>query len=90
VNIYLATNATIYVSTKLLKYGHQAAILENQLRAIDPKLCTYVPLGKNNLQTKFHSSLILGLATRGPKPKTDITPELIMSKGWIISKFLSS
>jgi hypothetical protein len=31
-----------------------------------PKLCTYVPLGKSNSQ----SSLILGLATRGPKPKT--------------------
>jgi hypothetical protein len=31
---------------------------------IDPKHCTYVPLGKSTLQTK-----ILGLATRGPKPK---------------------
>jgi hypothetical protein len=50
---------------------------ENQLRAINPKLCTYVPLGKSNSQTKFRSSLILGLATTGPKPKTDITPELI-------------
>jgi hypothetical protein len=29
------------------KYGHQADILENQLRAIDPKLCTYAPLGKS-------------------------------------------
>jgi hypothetical protein len=56
----------------LLKYGRQAAILEHQLSAIDPKLCTYVPLGRSN------SSLILGLATRGPK--TD---------NWIISKFLS-
>jgi hypothetical protein len=26
------------------KYGRQTAILENQLRAIDPKLCTYVPV----------------------------------------------
>jgi hypothetical protein len=34
--------------------------------AIDLKICTYVPLGKSNSQT----SLILGLATRGPKPKT--------------------
>jgi hypothetical protein len=47
--------------------------------AIDLKLCTYVPLGHLTTQTKFRSSLILGLATRGskPKPKTDITPELI-------------
>jgi hypothetical protein len=36
--------------------------------AIDPKLCIYVPL--RNSQTKFRCSLILGLATRGPKPKT--------------------
>jgi hypothetical protein len=41
--------------------------------AIDLKLCTYVPLGKSNSQTKFRSSLILGLATRGP----NITPELM-------------
>jgi hypothetical protein len=69
--------ATIYqTSTRSeFKYGHRAAILENQLRAI--KLCTYVPLGKSISQTKFQSSLILGLATRGPKPKTDITPELM-------------
>jgi hypothetical protein len=38
--------------------------------AIDPKLCTYVPLGKSNSQIKCRSSLILGLATRGPKSKT--------------------
>jgi hypothetical protein len=38
--------------------------------AIDPKLYTYVPLGKSNSQTKFRSSLILGLATSGPIPKT--------------------
>jgi hypothetical protein len=38
--------------------------------AIDPKLCTYVPLGKSNSQTKFRSSLILGLTTREQKPKT--------------------
>jgi hypothetical protein len=30
--------------------------------AIDPKLCTYVPLGKSNSHTKFRFSLILGLA----------------------------
>jgi hypothetical protein len=37
---------------------------------IDLKLCTYVPIGKSNSQAKFQSSLILDLATRGPKPKT--------------------
>jgi hypothetical protein len=52
------------------KYGRQAAILENQLRDIDLKLCTYVPLGKSNSQTKFWSSLILGLATRPPWGQT--------------------
>jgi hypothetical protein len=41
--------------------------------AIDPKLCTYVPLGKSNSHTKFRSSLILYLATR----KSAITPELM-------------
>jgi hypothetical protein len=48
--------------------------------AIDPKLCAYVPLGKSNSQTKFLSSLILGLATRVPKTentKRAITPELM-------------
>jgi hypothetical protein len=28
-------------------------------------------------QTKFRTDLILGLATWGPKPKTDMTPELM-------------
>jgi hypothetical protein len=37
--------------------------------AIDMKLCTYVPLGQMTWQTKFWPDLILGLATRGPKPK---------------------
>jgi hypothetical protein len=39
-------------------------------RAIDLKLCAYVPLGHMTYQTKFRSNLILGLATRGPKLKT--------------------
>jgi hypothetical protein len=39
------------------------------IKAIALKLCIHVPLGKSNSQTKFRSSLILGLATRGPKPK---------------------
>jgi hypothetical protein len=38
--------------------------------AIDLKLCAYVPVGEISVQTKFRSDLILGLATRGPKPKT--------------------
>jgi hypothetical protein len=60
---------TIYISTKSdFKYGRQVAILEKQLRAIDPKLCTYVLLGKSN--SKFLFSLIIGLATRGPKLET--------------------
>jgi hypothetical protein len=47
--------------------------------AINLKLCTYIPLAKSNSQIKFGSSLILGLATRGPKPKTQkvLTPELM-------------
>jgi hypothetical protein len=65
---------TTYISTKFqprsdFKYG-RLAILEIQLRAIDLNLCTYVPLGKSNSQTKFRFSLILGLATRVPIPKT--------------------
>jgi hypothetical protein len=39
--MYLGTNATIYISTKF-KYACEAAILENQLRAIGLKLCTYI------------------------------------------------
>jgi hypothetical protein len=35
---------------------------------IDLKLFRYVPLGEMSVQTKFWSDLILGLATRGPKP----------------------
>jgi hypothetical protein len=44
--------------------------------AIDPKLCIYVPLGKSNSQTKFRSSLILGLATT-ENTKSAITTELM-------------
>jgi hypothetical protein len=57
--------------------------------AIDPKLlCTYVPLGKSNSHAKVRSSLLLGLATRGPKPKTQKC-YYSWTNGWIISKFLS-
>jgi hypothetical protein len=46
--------------------------------AIHQKLCTYVPLGKSNSQTKFRSNLSLGLATRGnQKHKSPITLELM-------------
>jgi hypothetical protein len=64
---------------------HQADILENQLRAIDMQRCTYVPLGNSNSQTKFRSSLILRLATRGPKQKTKNWYNS-WTNGWIISK----
>jgi hypothetical protein len=39
---------------------------------IDPKLCTYIPLGKSNSQTKFWFSLILSLAT-----KSAMSPEVM-------------
>jgi hypothetical protein len=55
--------------------------------AIDPKLCTYVPLGKSNSQTKFRSSLILGLATRGQNRKHKKCYNY-WTNGWIISKFV--
>jgi hypothetical protein len=42
-------------------------------RAIDLKLCTYVPLGHMTYQTKFQSDLILGLAPENTK--SAITPE---------------
>jgi hypothetical protein len=42
--------------------------------AIDPKLCTYVPLGKSNLQTKFRSSESL-FGHQGPK--SAMTAELM-------------
>jgi hypothetical protein len=44
--------------------------------SIDLKLCTYVPLGKSNSQTRFRSSLILGLA-KNKNTKSAITPELM-------------
>jgi hypothetical protein len=50
---------TVYVSTKFRpdRSSNMAAILENHLRAIDPKLCTYyVPLSKSKSQTKFRSN----------------------------------
>jgi hypothetical protein len=55
--MYLGTIYIYQISARSdFKYGCQVAILENQLRAIDPKLCTYVPyvpLGKSNSQIKF-------------------------------------
>jgi hypothetical protein len=56
--------------------------------AIDPKFCAYVPLGKSNSQTKFRSSLILGLATRGQHQKHKKCCDS-WTNSWIISKFLS-
>jgi hypothetical protein len=52
-------------------YNHMASVV-----AIDPKFCTYVQLGKSNSQTKFRSSLIIGLTTRGPKLRKT-TPDLM-------------
>jgi hypothetical protein len=45
--------------------------------AIDLNLCTYVPIGHLTSQTNFRSDLILGLATRGPKPESAMTPQLM-------------
>jgi hypothetical protein len=50
-------------------------------RAIDLKLCTYVPRGHMIYQTKFRSDLILGLATRGPKLKTQKV--LLLLNKWL-------
>jgi hypothetical protein len=61
-------------------YNHMASVSRARFvttGVIDPKRCTYVPLG--NSQTKFRSSLILGLA-KGAKtenPKGATTPELM-------------
>jgi hypothetical protein len=80
---------TTFISTKFRPdRTSNMAILENQLRAIGPKLCTYVPLGKSNSQTKFQFSLILGLATRGQNQKHKKCCNS-WSNGWISSKFLS-
>jgi hypothetical protein len=67
--IYLHIYKYIFTLDEKSGYNQDTAILENKLRAIDQKLCAYVALGKSDSQTKFQSSLILGLATRGPKPR---------------------
>jgi hypothetical protein len=50
-------------------------------RAIHLKLCTYLPLGHISYQTKFQYDLSLGLATRGPKLKT----QRVL---WLLNKWL--
>jgi hypothetical protein len=45
-------------------------------RAIDLKLCTYVPLGHMTYQNKFQSDLILCLA-KTENTKSAMTPEQI-------------
>jgi tryptophan synthase alpha subunit len=47
------------------------------IRAIDLKLCTYVPLGHMTYYAKFQSDLILDFATRAKteNTKSAITPE---------------
>jgi hypothetical protein len=57
--------------------------------AIDPKLCTYVPLGRSNSQTKFRSSLILGFRSPGDQNRKHKKCYDSWTNGWIISKFLS-
>jgi hypothetical protein len=54
-------------------------------RAIDLKLCTYVPLGRITYLTKFLSDLILGLATRGAKTKNSksaLTPKQMIGSSF--------
>jgi hypothetical protein len=75
-------------------YNHVASVSRARFvtaGAIDPKFCTYVQLEKSNSQTKFWSSLILGLATRGPKPKTNkcYNHDSSWTNCWINFKFLS-
>jgi hypothetical protein len=75
---------TIYISTKfplfqLDRNSNMAAILENQLRAIDPKLCTYGPLGKSNsVKILVQCGSSLGhQGARTENTKSAITPELM-------------
>jgi hypothetical protein len=69
----LVRTCTYQISARSdFKYGRQVAILENQLRAIDMQLCTYVPLGNINSQ----SSLILNLA-KTENTKSAINPGLM-------------
>jgi hypothetical protein len=59
--------------------------------AIDPKLCTYVPLGKSNSQTKFRSSLILANLVWPPGGQNRKHKKCYnyWTNGRIISKFSS-
>jgi hypothetical protein len=83
VRSFIKAPSTFLPNLNPFKYGRQAVILENQLRAIDPVLCTYVLLGKSNSQTKFWSSLILDLV------KTENTSAMTWTNDWISTKFLS-
>jgi hypothetical protein len=54
-------------------FGSPREPIQSHARAIDMidlKLCRCVPLGEMTVQSKFRSNLVLGLATRGPKLKT--------------------
>jgi hypothetical protein len=71
--MYLGTIYQILVQAAIGLQTNMAArrlSWENQLRAIDPKLCAYILQSKSNSQTKFRSSLILRFATWGTKPKS--------------------
>jgi hypothetical protein len=65
-NFVLALTMTCCPSSSLSSVSRARFVTAG---AIDLKLWTYVPLGEMSVQTKFRSDLILGFATRGPKPK---------------------
>jgi hypothetical protein len=76
-----------FCSPQVSFYNHVSPLLSSwsvntvcfvTARAIDLKLCTYIPLGHMTYQTKFQSDLILGLATRGPKLKTQKVLRLLI------------
>jgi hypothetical protein len=81
-NMYLGT---VYVSTKFRpdRTSNMAAMRrpswKTNSRAIDMQLCSYVPLGNRNSQTKFRSSPILNFSHQGAKTedKGAMTPELM-------------
>jgi hypothetical protein len=76
--MYLGTLHFYQISARLdFKYGRQVAILENQLRAIDAKLCTYVPIGKSNSQTNFRFSQLGHQGAKTKNTKSAVSPELM-------------
>jgi hypothetical protein len=71
---------TCIFSSRVSSYNHVLSVSRARFitaGAIDLKLCRYVPQGEMTLQTKIWSDLILDLATRGPKPKTQKVLQLL-------------